>query len=75
MMVLYHVDSNSVWIEAYKSKSEGELIKTRARALKRIKDANIMPKHQILSPEYILRVSVDDSVLSNITLLMGVHRK
>ena len=35
-MILYHVDSNSIWAEPTKNKTEGELILARGRALQRM---------------------------------------
>lgn len=50
-MILYHVDSNTIWVEPFKNKTEGQLIKARANALYRMKLAGIIPKHQILDNE------------------------
>ena len=51
MMVLYHVDSNSIWAEPMKNRTEGEMILTRANALERMHAAGIKPTHQVLDNE------------------------
>jgi hypothetical protein len=50
-MILYHVDSNSIWVEPTKNKTEGELILARSRALLRMKACGITPRHQVLDNE------------------------
>ena len=50
-MILYHVDSNSIWVEPMKNRTEGEMIKARALALGRMKLCNIQPKRQVLDNE------------------------
>ena len=50
-MILYHVDSNSIWVKAYKNKTEGELILAQNRALTRMKACQIIPKRQVLDNE------------------------
>ena len=50
-MILYHVDSNSIWVECTKNKTEGEMILARGRALIRMKACGIMPKRQVLDNE------------------------
>ena len=50
-MILYHVDSNTIWVEPFKNKTEGQLINARANALHRMSLAGIIPKHQILDNE------------------------
>ena len=51
MMVLYHVDSNSIWVEPMKNCTEGEIILARQKALERMSEAGITPKHQVLDNE------------------------
>jgi hypothetical protein len=48
IMMLHNVDSNSLWAEAIKNNTEGELILARQRALARTKQCGIVPTHQIL---------------------------
>ncbi len=48
IMVIHDVDSNSLWAEALKDNTGRELILGRARALKRMRKAGIIPKHQVL---------------------------
>eukprot|EP00804_Cyclotella_cryptica_P015967 CCRYP_004129-RA/>CCRYP_004129-RA protein AED:0.18 eAED:0.18 QI:0/0/0/1/0/0/2/0/948 len=50
-MILYHVASNSIWVEPTKNRTEGELILARSRALLRMKACNITPQHQVLDNE------------------------
>eukprot|EP00804_Cyclotella_cryptica_P015207 CCRYP_000733-RA/>CCRYP_000733-RA protein AED:0.43 eAED:0.26 QI:0/0/0/1/1/1/3/0/840 len=50
-MILYHADTNSIWIEPTKNRTEGELILARSRALLRMKACNITPQHQVLDNE------------------------
>eukprot|EP00804_Cyclotella_cryptica_P024289 CCRYP_012553-RA/>CCRYP_012553-RA protein AED:0.37 eAED:0.37 QI:0/0/0/1/0/0/2/0/683 len=50
-MILYHVDSNSIWAEPTKNKTEGELILARNRALQRMKACGIQPTRQVLDNE------------------------
>jgi hypothetical protein len=48
IMVLHHVDSNSLWMEGLKSNSKGKLILARQRALAHMARRGIIPRHQIL---------------------------
>eukprot|EP00804_Cyclotella_cryptica_P026336 CCRYP_007671-RA/>CCRYP_007671-RA protein AED:0.18 eAED:0.21 QI:0/0/0/1/0/0.33/3/0/1086 len=50
-MILYHVDSNSIWAEPTKNKTKGELILARTRALQRMKACGIQPARQVLDNE------------------------
>eukprot|EP00804_Cyclotella_cryptica_P016108 CCRYP_004214-RA/>CCRYP_004214-RA protein AED:0.22 eAED:0.20 QI:0/0/0/1/0/0.66/3/0/877 len=50
-MILYHVDSNSIWAEPTKNKTEGKLILARNRALQRMKACGIQPTRQVLDNE------------------------
>ena len=55
IMVLYHVDSNSIWAEPMKNRTEGEMILARANALERMHAVGIKPIHQVFdkaSKEY-----------------------
>jgi len=47
-MILTHIDTNSIWVEATKNKTEGEMILARRRALLRMKACGIVPKHQVM---------------------------
>jgi hypothetical protein len=49
IMVLRDVDSNSLWAEPMKNQTGGELILARNRALTRMRQQGINPKHQILN--------------------------
>jgi hypothetical protein len=50
-MILYHVATNSIWVEAMRNKTEGELILARARALQRMAACGIKPTKQVLDNE------------------------
>eukprot|EP00804_Cyclotella_cryptica_P020002 CCRYP_007863-RA/>CCRYP_007863-RA protein AED:0.32 eAED:0.31 QI:0/0/0/1/0/0/3/0/485 len=50
-MILYHVDSNSIWAEPTKNKTEVELILARNRALQSMKACGIHPTRQVLDNE------------------------
>eukprot|EP00804_Cyclotella_cryptica_P003248 CCRYP_010484-RA/>CCRYP_010484-RA protein AED:0.06 eAED:0.05 QI:0/0/0/1/0/0.5/2/0/413 len=50
-MILYHTDSNSIWVEATKNRTEGELILARTRALSRMRACGLSPKRQVLDNE------------------------
>ena len=50
-MILYHVDTNSIWVEPTKNKTEGEMIAARNRALTRMRACGIKPKRQVLDNE------------------------
>ncbi len=43
-MILYHVDSNTIWVEPTKNITEGEMILGRERALKRMRAEGVQPK-------------------------------
>ena len=48
MMVLAHIDSDSIWVETMKNRTEGEMVLARQRALKRMHAVGIIPKRQVL---------------------------
>eukprot|EP00804_Cyclotella_cryptica_P018674 CCRYP_007185-RA/>CCRYP_007185-RA protein AED:0.41 eAED:0.41 QI:0/0/0/1/0/0.5/2/0/395 len=50
-MILYHTDSNSIWVEPTKNRTEGELILARTRALSRMRACGLSPKRQVLDNE------------------------
>eukprot|EP00804_Cyclotella_cryptica_P002702 CCRYP_009617-RA/>CCRYP_009617-RA protein AED:0.39 eAED:0.39 QI:0/0/0/1/1/1/2/0/572 len=50
-MILYHVASNSIWVEPTKNRTEGELILARLEPSLRMKACNITPQHQVLDNE------------------------
>ncbi|KAL7488916.1 hypothetical protein ACHAW6_014506 [Cyclotella cf. meneghiniana] len=47
-MVLYHVATNFIWVQAMRNKKEGKLILTRACALQRMVACGIKPTKQVL---------------------------
>ncbi len=48
IMILHHVNSNSLWSEAMRNQSGGELILARAHTLAQMRRRGIIPKHQKL---------------------------
>ncbi|KAL7486156.1 LOW QUALITY PROTEIN: hypothetical protein ACHAW6_012454 [Cyclotella cf. meneghiniana] len=50
-MILYRTDSNSIWVEPTKNRTEGELILARTRALTRMQTCGLTPKRQVLDNE------------------------
>ena len=50
-MILYHTDSNSIWVEPTKNRTEGELILARTRALSRMRACGLSLKRQVLDNE------------------------
>eukprot|EP00804_Cyclotella_cryptica_P002887 CCRYP_009399-RA/>CCRYP_009399-RA protein AED:0.22 eAED:0.24 QI:0/0/0/1/1/1/2/0/735 len=50
-MILYHTDSNSIWVEPTKNRTEGELILALTRALSRMRSYGLSPRHQVLDNE------------------------
>ena len=51
MMVLTEMDSNSIWVETMKNRTEGEMMLAWQQALVRMKACGIVPKHQVLDNE------------------------
>ena len=47
-MVIHEIDRYSTWIDPMKNKTQGEMIKARRNALKRMQLQGIAPLHQIL---------------------------
>jgi hypothetical protein len=50
-MILYHTDSNSIWVEPTKNKTEGELMLARTRALTRMRACGLTLRRQVLDNE------------------------
>eukprot|EP00804_Cyclotella_cryptica_P002817 CCRYP_009355-RA/>CCRYP_009355-RA protein AED:0.29 eAED:0.33 QI:0/0/0/1/0.66/0.5/4/0/552 len=50
-MILYHTNSNLIWVEPTKNRTEGELILARTRALSRMRACGLSPKRQVLDNE------------------------
>ncbi len=47
-MILYHNASNSIWVEAMKNRTKGEIIAAQEQALKRIKQHGVTLTKQVL---------------------------
>ena len=54
MMVLAHIDSDSIWVEPMKNRTEGGMMLSRKRALKRMHSVGIIPKRQVLDNKTIM---------------------
>ena len=50
-MVLAHIDSDSIWVEPMKNRTEGGMMLARRRALERMHAVGIIPKRQVLDNE------------------------
>ena len=50
-MILYHTNSNSIWVELTKNRTKGELILACTRALSRMHACGLMPWCQVLDNE------------------------
>ena len=48
MMVLAHLDSDSIWVDPMKNRTEGGMMLARQRALKQMDVLGIIPKRQVL---------------------------
>ncbi len=53
-MVIHSVNSNSLWVEALKNNTSGELILGCERALEHMRRAGIVPKHQVLDNQALV---------------------
>ena len=51
MMVLAHIDSDSIWVEPTKKITEGEIMLARQRALQQMQSVGIKTKRQVLDNE------------------------
>jgi hypothetical protein len=67
IMVVYHVDSNSTWVEPLQNQLEGTLIAARTKILKQMRRQGIMPKHQILNNQCSdrMKLAMEATVLSD----------
>ena len=76
-MILYHVNSNSIWVEPFKNRSEGELIQARTRALTRMRACGLMPRRQVLDNEAsaAYKQSILDSGLTYQLVPPNDHRR
>ena len=48
MMVLAHIDSDSIWVDPTKNRTEGEMMLYKRQALQRMHTVEITPKRQVL---------------------------
>ena len=51
MMVLAHIDSDSIWVETMKNRTEGGMMLSRQQSLKQMHTVGIIPKRQVLDNE------------------------
>ena len=75
-MILYHVDSNTIWVEPPKIKKEGEMILGRERALKRMRAEGVHPKRQVLDnkPSEAYKTAIKESGMTYQLVLADEHR-
>ncbi len=66
IMLLHHVNSNSMWVEPLKNQKEPTLIAAQTRALKRMRQQGIVPKHQILDNQChrLMKQAIKETMLS-----------
>lgn len=77
MMILYHVDSNSTWVEPMKNRTEEELIQARRRGVERMREQGIESVHQMLDNE-ILKAYKKEITESDMTFQLALpddHRR
>ena len=48
MMVLAHIDSDSIWVDSMKNRTEWEMMLARRRALQQVHAVGITPKRKVL---------------------------
>ena len=65
-MILYHIDSNSTWVEPMRDRTEGELIAARRRGVERMKKRGIEAGHQVLDNE-VSKAYKDEITTSGMT--------
>jgi hypothetical protein len=67
IMLLHHVNSNSMWVEPLKNQKEPTLIAAQMRALERVWQQGIVPKHQILDNQYhgLMKQAIKETTLSD----------
>ena len=51
MMVLAHIDSDSIWVKPMNNRTEGGMMLARRQALKQLHAVGIIPKRQVLDNE------------------------
>jgi hypothetical protein len=67
IMLLHHIDSNSMWVEPLKNQKEPMLIAAQTRALERMRRQGIVPKHQILDNQChgVMKQAIKETTLSD----------
>eukprot|EP00804_Cyclotella_cryptica_P028250 CCRYP_014606-RA/>CCRYP_014606-RA protein AED:0.44 eAED:0.44 QI:0/-1/0/1/-1/1/1/0/272 len=76
-MILYHTDSNSIWVEPTKNRTEGELILARTQALTQMRACGLTPQRQVLDNEAsaLYKQSILDSGLTYQLVPPDDHRR
>ncbi len=74
IMLLHHIDSNSMWVESLKNQKEPTLIAAQMCALEQMRRQGIVPKHQILAnqchglmKQAIKKTTLSDGSISKMT--------
>jgi hypothetical protein len=67
IMLLHHVNSNSMWVEPLKNQKEPTLIAAQMRALEQMRRQGIVPKHQILDNQChgLMKQAIKETMLSD----------
>jgi hypothetical protein len=67
IMLLHHVNSNSMWVDPLKNQKEPMLIAAQTRALERMQRQGIVPKHQILDNQChgLMQQAIKETTLSD----------
>jgi hypothetical protein len=67
IMLLHHVNSNSMWVEPLKNQKEPMLIVAQMRALEQMRQQGTVPKHQILDNQChrLMKQAIEETTLSD----------
>ncbi len=70
IMLLHHVNSNSMWVEPLKNRKEPTLIAAQMHALEQMRQQGIVPKHQILDNQCheLMKQAIEETMLSDMSI-------
>ena len=76
-IISYHVDSNPIWVEPMKNRTEGEMIQAQSRAVTRMKICGIIPTKQALDNEAssAYKASISESNMTYQLVPPNEHRR
>jgi hypothetical protein len=76
IVLLHHIDSNSMWVEPLKNQKESTLIAVRTCALERMRRLGIVPKHQILDNQChgLMKQAIEETTLSDGSILKMTYK-